>query len=129
MELPPYRLPMLRSVVARMMERSGLYLRKAGTIILGISLLMWVITSYPKLDTLRGGGATASAGTGVITAAEMETLIVVVVVCVGVGLLLPHVLRSSRQKASSGSGGPCSGCNQGPPDKERGDKCQHGGRV
>jgi ferrous iron transport protein B len=50
MELPPYRLPTLRAVALKMAERSWLYLRKAGTVILGISVLMWVVTSYPKPD-------------------------------------------------------------------------------
>jgi ferrous iron transport protein B len=48
MELPPYRLPTLRSVPIRMMERSGVYLRKAGTTILGISILLWAATSFPR---------------------------------------------------------------------------------
>ncbi len=48
MELPPYRLPTLRAVAIKMTERSWLYLRKAGTIILGVSILMWFFTSYPK---------------------------------------------------------------------------------
>ncbi|HUU03507.1 MAG TPA: ferrous iron transport protein B [Myxococcota bacterium] len=50
MELPPYRLPTLRSVGLKMFERSWMYLRKAGTIILGFSIIMWAVTSYPKLD-------------------------------------------------------------------------------
>lgn len=50
MELPPYRLPTLRGLVAKMFERSWLYVRKAGTIILGISIVLWVLTSYPKPD-------------------------------------------------------------------------------
>lgn len=48
MELPPYRIPSLRDSFLHMLERSGLYLRKAGTIILAISMLLWVLTSYPK---------------------------------------------------------------------------------
>jgi ferrous iron transport protein B len=48
MELPPYRLPTLRSVVIKMTERAGLYLRKAGTTILGLSILLWAATSFPK---------------------------------------------------------------------------------
>ncbi len=48
MELPPYRLPTPRAVAMKMVERSWLYLRKAGTIILGISILLWVVTAYPK---------------------------------------------------------------------------------
>ena len=48
MELPPYRLPTIRGLGEKMTERSWLYLRKAGTVILAISMVMWFITSYPK---------------------------------------------------------------------------------
>lgn len=48
MELPPYRLPTPRSVALKMIDRGGLYLRKAGTTILGISILLWAATSFPK---------------------------------------------------------------------------------
>jgi ferrous iron transport protein B len=50
MDLPPYRLPTARAVAMKMLERSGSYLRKAGTVILGISIVMWFIASYPKAD-------------------------------------------------------------------------------
>ncbi len=50
MDLPPYRLPTLRAVLMKMLERSGAFLQKAGTIILGISVIMWFITSYPKAN-------------------------------------------------------------------------------
>lgn len=49
MELPPYRLPTLRGILIHMWERGVLYLKKAGTIILGISIIMWALTSYPKV--------------------------------------------------------------------------------
>ena len=48
MELPPYRIPAAKSVIIHMWERSSLYLKKAGTIILAASILMWFLTSYPK---------------------------------------------------------------------------------
>ncbi|MBL9206517.1 MAG: ferrous iron transport protein B [Opitutaceae bacterium] len=48
MELPPYRLPRLRDVILQIVERSGLFLRRAGTIILGISILLWFLSTYPK---------------------------------------------------------------------------------
>ena len=51
LELPPYRLPTPRAVALRMFERSGMYLRKAGTVILGISILLWALTTFPKPDT------------------------------------------------------------------------------
>jgi ferrous iron transport protein B len=48
MELPPYRVPTARGVLVHMWERSWLYLKKAGTIILGVSIVLWAMTSYPK---------------------------------------------------------------------------------
>jgi ferrous iron transport protein B len=48
MELPPYRLPRLKDVALHMFERAGLFLRKAGTVILGISIVLWFLTTYPK---------------------------------------------------------------------------------
>jgi ferrous iron transport protein B len=48
MELPPYRLPTARAVVLKMTDRSWIYLKKAGTVILAISILMWAITTFPR---------------------------------------------------------------------------------
>jgi ferrous iron transport protein B len=50
MELPPYRVPTLRGVLIHMWQRSWMYLKKAGTILLGISIVLWAATSYPKPD-------------------------------------------------------------------------------
>lgn len=48
MEMPPYHLPTLRSILTHMWERSVLYLKKAGTLILAASILVWFATNYPK---------------------------------------------------------------------------------
>jgi ferrous iron transport protein B len=48
MELPPYRVPTLKSVCLHMWHRGWMYLKKAGTIILAISILLWLASSYPK---------------------------------------------------------------------------------
>lgn len=48
MELPPYRMPKLRDVALHMLERAWIFLRRAGTVILGISILLWFLTAYPK---------------------------------------------------------------------------------
>jgi ferrous iron transport protein B len=48
MELPPYRMPTVKSVCIHMWQRGWLYLKKAGTIILAISIILWVAMSYPK---------------------------------------------------------------------------------
>ena len=60
MELPPYRVPALRGVLEKILERSMLYLRKAGTVILGLSILLWLATSYPKPDAFRVDAAVVS---------------------------------------------------------------------
>jgi len=48
MELPPYRIPTMRSLLVQMWTRAWLYAQKAGTVILGASILLWFLTFYPK---------------------------------------------------------------------------------
>jgi len=48
MELPPYRLPTLRGTLIHMWERGWMYLRKAGTVILGVSVVLWALGRYPR---------------------------------------------------------------------------------
>jgi ferrous iron transport protein B len=50
MELPPYHLPVLRHILRSALERSIMYVRKAGTVILGVSILLWVMMYLPRLD-------------------------------------------------------------------------------
>ena len=47
MELPPYRMPTIKGVVIHMWERAVMYLKKAATILLGASILLWAMTTYP----------------------------------------------------------------------------------
>lgn len=49
MELPPYRMPTLRGVCIHALERAWQYIKKAGTIILGISVLIWAAMTFPGL--------------------------------------------------------------------------------
>jgi ferrous iron transport protein B len=48
LELPPYKRPLLRQVLRHMWERSKIFLRRAGTVILGVSILLWFLETYPK---------------------------------------------------------------------------------
>ncbi len=48
MELPPYRLPTWRTVGIHMWDRAWMYLQKAGTIILAISILLWALGTFPQ---------------------------------------------------------------------------------
>lgn len=50
MELPPYRMPTFRSLLFQSWFKGRMYLRKAGTIILFASVLIWVASNYPKSE-------------------------------------------------------------------------------
>jgi ferrous iron transport protein B len=49
MELPPYRFPTLRGLLIHTWERTFQYIKKAGTVILGISILLWALMTFPGL--------------------------------------------------------------------------------
>ena len=61
MELPPYRMPTAKSVGIHVWERGRHYLHKAGTVILGMSILMWVLNTFPRTAPVPGQSAEASA--------------------------------------------------------------------
>jgi ferrous iron transport protein B len=56
MELPPYRMPTFKSLGIHTWQRGWMYLRKAGTIILGISILLWAASSFPRPDPESAAG-------------------------------------------------------------------------
>ncbi|MGD9368483.1 MAG: ferrous iron transport protein B [Desulfobacteraceae bacterium] len=49
MELPPYRMPTFKGLAIHTWERTWQYVKKAGTVILGISILLWAMMTYPGL--------------------------------------------------------------------------------
>ena len=49
MELPPYRLPTFKGLAIHTWERTWQYIKKAGTVILGISVLLWAMMTFPGL--------------------------------------------------------------------------------
>ncbi len=53
MEMPQYRWPSLRSLGLRLLDRSNVFLRTAGTIILCVTLVLWVLAHIP----IHGGRA------------------------------------------------------------------------
>lgn len=53
LELPPYRMPTLKNILLNMWHRAYLYLKRAGTIILGISIMLWAMAYFPKLPEER----------------------------------------------------------------------------
>lgn len=49
MELPPYRLPTLFSVLLHCWERAWMYIKKAATVLLAISVIIWACMTFPML--------------------------------------------------------------------------------
>ncbi len=47
LEMPPYRWPTWRSIGLRLVDRSGVFLRRAGTVILTVSVVLWVLAYLP----------------------------------------------------------------------------------
>ena len=61
MELPTYRWPTFRVWASQVYESAWAFLRRAGTIILLASVVLWVMLSYPKVDAPAGLDAQAAA--------------------------------------------------------------------
>lgn len=53
MELPPYRIPTLKSVLLHMWERAKQYLQKMGTVILVASIAIWALSYFPNVHKLE----------------------------------------------------------------------------
>lgn len=47
MELPPYRIPTIKGIIIHMWEKSESFLKKAGTIILGVVIVVWILSNLP----------------------------------------------------------------------------------
>jgi ferrous iron transport protein B len=85
LELPPYRLPTFKGLIIHTWERTWQYIRKAGTIILAISILLWAFMTFPGLpeaERQRYEGARAQVLAGLppgmtrdaLASADLESL-------------------------------------------------------
>jgi ferrous iron transport protein B len=50
LELPPYRLPRVRDTLRQVGDRTADFLRDAGTIILAVTIVLWGLLSFPRVD-------------------------------------------------------------------------------
>jgi ferrous iron transport protein B len=48
MELPPYRVPMLKSLIIHMWDRSKIFLKRMGKVILIGSIIIWALSAFPR---------------------------------------------------------------------------------
>jgi len=127
-ELPPYTIPSVRTTLLLMWERAWLFLKRAGTIILGASVLLWFLASYPKLDggtpaerldhsfvgmagrliepAIRPLGFDWKIGIGLLTSLVQREVFVSTMATIydvgsnGTGGALPEKLRAARNPAT-----------------------------
>ncbi|MFA6450560.1 MAG: ferrous iron transport protein B [bacterium] len=77
MELPPYRTPSVKSILIHTWERAWMYLRKAGTVVLALTVLMWFAMTFPvyqggKYNTVQRLSAAQRAGSAQAVTAQIE---------------------------------------------------------
>jgi ferrous iron transport protein B len=51
-EIPPYRLPNLKSMGIRLLERGRIFVKRAGTIIFTVALVIWALVYFPRPESL-----------------------------------------------------------------------------
>ena len=66
LELPQYRMPTLRSLSLRLVDRARIFLRNAGRVILAVTLVLWVLAHLPVLHTASGSYAAPQLAESVI---------------------------------------------------------------
>ena len=64
LELPSYRMPQWGYILRHVLDRGWAFVRKAGTVILGLSILLWALVTYPKSDSEDPGEALAHSAMG-----------------------------------------------------------------
>jgi ferrous iron transport protein B len=66
LELPQYRMPTLRSLSLRLVDRARVFLRQAGTVILCVTLALWVMAHLPVQHAVGGGWTTPELANSLI---------------------------------------------------------------
>jgi ferrous iron transport protein B len=64
LELPPYRAPRVMNVVQTIYSRTSMFVRRAGTVILAISILLWALVTFPRAHVLKTTDATTAMQQG-----------------------------------------------------------------
>jgi ferrous iron transport protein B len=67
LEMPPYRAPNVLTILQMMLSRASLFMKRAGTVILAISIILWALATFPrtaKPGEVTTAGAQVSSGSG-----------------------------------------------------------------
>lgn len=91
MEVPPYRAPQLKVVLLILWDRARVFLQQAGTVILAVSIVMWVLVSFPRPQGQPDLSASAAGRLGTLIEPVLEPL--GFNWRIGVGLVFAQVAR------------------------------------
>jgi ferrous iron transport protein B len=73
-ELPPYRLPSLKSVLIKLAGRANIFLRRAGTVIFAVAVVIWALAYFPRPDDIADRYDTQrTAAAATLSGAALET--------------------------------------------------------
>jgi ferrous iron transport protein B len=71
--LPEFRLPNIRTVLVKLLDRVRVFLRRAGTVIFGVAVIVWLLTYFPRTETVEQQRlAAASEAAVALTGIELE---------------------------------------------------------
>jgi len=73
MELPPYRMPVLKSLLLHMWDRGKMYVQKAGTIILAATVILYICNTLPQKKSFSRDYAAEFAAAEKIADAELRS--------------------------------------------------------
>jgi ferrous iron transport protein B len=71
--LPEFRLPNARTVLVKLLDRVKVFLRRAGTVIFAVAVVVWVLTYFPRTESVEQQRlAAASEASATLTGVELE---------------------------------------------------------
>lgn len=73
MEMPPYRLPNIRTVLQNMITRASLFLKRAGTVILAISIILWALMYFPRSAAVASSASQVQSQNNEQSSTTVET--------------------------------------------------------
>jgi ferrous iron transport protein B len=71
--LPEFRMPNIRTVAMKLLDRVRVFLRRAGTVIFGVAVVVWALTFFPRSpDVLQARAAAEAEATASLTGTALE---------------------------------------------------------
>jgi ferrous iron transport protein B len=72
LEMPPYRVPNVLTILQMMLSRASLFMKRAGTVILAISIILWALATFPRMDKQKAAAAAPASQQQVAAATGEE---------------------------------------------------------